>query len=104
MSCVILAPSRVILRRSRRISKAAQGRLRRRISERSKILHGACPETLRRVYPERDARSFAESTLSDANVLRMTQREGLSKNDSRRIQDDRLYPEIHNRAIYSANL
>ena len=56
--------------------RQAQDRLRRRISERSKILHGACPETLRGVYPERDARSFAESTLSEANVLRMTQREG----------------------------
>jgi hypothetical protein len=40
------------------------------------ILHGACPEILHAVYPERDVRSFAEFTLSEANVLRMTQREG----------------------------
>src|SRR3972149_7953612 len=101
MSGVILAPSRVILRRSRRISKAAQGRLRRRISERSKILHGACPETLHGVYPEQDQiLRFAQ----DDRVRRIRDDMRRAGSDSRRIQDDRLYPEIHNRATYSANL
>src|SRR3989304_8647300 len=68
MSCVML-------RRSRRISKTAQDRLRRRMSGRLKsftefVLRLFAEFTLSRI------RSFAEFTLSEANVLRMTRSEG----------------------------
>src|SRR3989304_1910449 len=101
--------SRVILRRSRRISKTAQGRLRRRISERPKILHGACRETLRGVYTEQDqilrgVYTERSECAQDDKVRRVQNDMRRAGSDSRRIQDDRLYPEIHNRATYSANL
>jgi len=62
MSCVILSPFACHSEAEPKNLKGcrgqalrqAQDRLRRRISERSKILHRACPETLRGVYPEQD--------------------------------------------------
>jgi hypothetical protein len=66
-----------------------------------------------RSFTELVLRLFAESTLSRIRsfaLLRMTGSEGLKNDmrragsDSRRIQDDRLYPKIHNRVTYSANL
>jgi hypothetical protein len=94
MSCVILCPFACHSEAESKNLKDCSGRDPAKNVWTSEILHGACPETLRGVYPEQD------------QILRFAQddRGRRAQSDSRRIQDDRRYPEIHNRVAYSANL